>query len=167
MGRFVRAGTRSFLLCLLLSGLFAAAPGADTTAPKKISRWESNLSLGLTGNGRIGVVKSFWWFALPKVLALGLSFDCVFQEAIPLSIDIAVNAPIPIVRPFVCAGAGGSLNGGGIAHYGGGLKVRLVRKFGLIAEYRRFRYSTTVGTHPTRLEKVSTHYFGAGISWVY
>lgn len=59
MGRFVRAGTRFFLLWLLLSGLLAAAPGADTTIPKKVSRWESNLSLGLTGNGRIGVVKSF------------------------------------------------------------------------------------------------------------
>lgn len=78
-----------------------------------------------------------------------------------------MNAPVPIVRPFVCAGAGGSLNGGGITHYGGGLKIRLVRKFGLVAEYRRFRYSTTVGVHPTRLEKVRTHYFGAGISWVY
>ena len=125
--RFVRTGTGVFVICLLLAGLVAAALGDDLTAPRKVRRWESNLSIGHVSNGRLGVVKSLWWFGVPNVLALGLSFDCIFQEAIPLSIDVALNAPLPVVRPFVCAGAGTALNGRGITHYGGGLKVRLGR----------------------------------------
>jgi hypothetical protein len=167
MGRLSRMCIRSFGLWLLLSGLLAGAPGADPTTPRKIPRWESNLSIGGTSNGRLGVIKSFWWFGLPKVLAVGLSFDCVFRQAIPLSIDIALNAPITIVKPFICAGAGATLTGGGITHYGGGLKIRLARKFGIIAEYRRFRYSSRVSYSPPVFEKVTTDYIGAGISWAY
>ncbi len=166
MERFYRAGARSFVLSLLLSGLVAGAPGTDPPAPQKVKRWESNLSLGSVSSGRLGIVKSFWWFAVPKVIALGLSFDHV-MAAIPLSIDVAVNAPIPVVRPFVCAGAGAALNGSGITHYGGGLKVRLGKKFGLVAEYRHYYYRVVAGLFPRVWEKADAHYFGAGISWVY
>lgn len=165
--RCVRTSTGAFVINLLLAGLVAAALGDDLTAPKKVRRWESNLSIGRVSNGRLGVVKSLWWFGVPNVLALGLSFDCIFQEAIPLSIDVAVNAPLPVVRPFVCAGAGTALNGKGITHYGGGLKVRLGRRFGLVAEYRHYYYGVLVHQFPSVWGKTDAHYFGAGISWVY
>ena len=166
MRRFYRQGCGTFVLCLLLSGLAGGAPGADPLAARKIRRWQSNLSIGWVSSGRIGIVKSFWWFALPDVIALGLSFDHVL-EAIPLSVNIAVSAPIPIVRPFVCAGAGAALNGGGITHYGGGLTVRLGRKFGLVAEFRQYSYDVIASLFPTVWQKASASYFGAGISWTY
>ncbi|HMA53195.1 MAG TPA: hypothetical protein VKT17_01960 [Acidobacteriota bacterium] len=161
-----RAGIGTFALWVLVSGFASAAPGADPPAPQKVKRWQSNLSLGAVSNGRIGIVKSFWWFAVPRVVALGLSFDYV-TEAIPLSLNVALNAPIPVVSPFVCAGAGAGLNGSGITHYGGGLRVRLGRRFGLVAEYRTYRYLVVVHLFPRIREKASADYFGAGISWLY
>jgi hypothetical protein len=164
MGRFYRRGIGSFVVWLLLSGHLAGALGAGPTTPQKISRWESNLSIGWVNSGRIGIVKSFWWFAVPRVIALGLSFDYITQS-MPLSVNVALNAPIPVIRPFVCAGAGIGLTGGSLTHYGGGLKVRLIRKFGVIVEYRRYYYFVDA-TFYTR-KKANAHYFGAGISWVY
>lgn len=154
------------VVCLLVSGVSAGAPGADPQAPTKVPRWESNLTLGRVSTGRIGAVKSFWWFAVPKVAALGLSFDWI-TDMIPFSLGVALNAPVPIVTPFVCAGVGGGLNGCGLDYYGGGLKVRLTRRIGLVAEYRNYRFTTVVSSYPPRREKGSAEFFGAGIAWFY
>ena len=113
MRRLFRATCGSLGLWLLLSGVAGGAPGAEPPTRPKAKRWESNLSIGGVSSGRFGIVKSFWWFAVPDIIALGLSFDHVI-EAIPLSVDVALNAPIPVVRPFICAGAGAALNGTGI-----------------------------------------------------
>jgi hypothetical protein len=157
-------------LLLLLVLLVLALPAQDSdkpaASPPKPSRWESNLSGGWVSNGRIGLVKSFWWHPFRKVVALGLSFDYVY-EAMPLSVDIALNAPIPVVIPFVCAGAGGSLTGSSLTFYGGGIKIRLLKKFGLIAEYRRYRYNHDSSGNPPVEEMVDADYFGAGIAWIY
>jgi hypothetical protein len=103
---------------------------------------------------------------VPKFVALGLSFDYVY-EAVPLSVDIALNAPLPVVVPFVCAGAGGSLTVGGLTFYGGGIKIRLLKKFGLIAEYRKYRYTHDSNANPPVTETVNTDYIGGGIAWIY
>ncbi len=166
MSRFYRQGCGTFVLCLLLSELAGGAPGADPPDGPKTRRWQSNLSIGRVSTNRIGIVKSFWWFALPDVIALGLSFDHVL-EAIPISVDVALSAPIPIVRPFVCAGAGVALNGSSITHYGGGITVRLVKKFGIVAEFRQYSYNVIETHYPRVWRKASASYFGAGISWTY
>jgi hypothetical protein len=85
----------------------------------------------------------------------------------PLSVDVALNAPLPVVVPFVCAGAGGSLTVGGLSFYGGGLKIRLKKRFGLIAEYRKYRYSHNTDTNPPVKEAVKADYIGGGIAWIY
>ena len=154
------------LIALLAPALPAQEAAAPAVTPAEPSRWESNLSGGWVSNGRIGLVKSFWWHPFRKVLALGLSFDYVY-EAVPLSVDIALNAPIPVVIPFVCAGAGGSLTGSSLTFYGGGIKIRLLKKFGLIAEYRRYRYNHDSSGNPPVEEMVDVDYFGAGIAWIY
>jgi len=151
---------------ILIAGVAAASAQTDVFKPKS-HRWESNLSAGSTANHRFGLIKSVWYFAVPKIVAVGLSADCIMREAIPFSIDVALNAPIPIVRPFVCAGAGGSLSGGGITSYGGGLKVTLIKRFGLIVECRRYRYTYKVSEVPVIRSKANTTYLGAGIHWVY
>jgi hypothetical protein len=144
----------------------AAAGAAPGPLPAKIPRWESNLSLGAVDSGRFGIVKSFWWYAVPRVVTVGLSLDHV-MEAIPVSLAVAVNAPTPLVVPFVCAGAGTTLTVGGISFYGGGLKVRLGRRLGIIAEYRRYAYRQTDGAFDPTYTKATAGYFGAGLAWLY
>jgi hypothetical protein len=162
-----RACIAAVLSLLVLAGTAAAASADDPpAAPAKVRRWESNLSVGSVSNGRLGVVKSIWWYALPKYIALGLSFDYIY-EAIPMSIDVALNAPLGPVIPFACAGAGGSLTVGGMTFYGAGVKIRLSRKFGLIGEYRHYRYSHDSTGNPATKEMSSAGYFGGGIAWLY
>jgi hypothetical protein len=155
------------VLGLLISAGVAGASETAASSPKKIARWESDLSIGGITEGRLAIVKSFWWFPLPKIVAIGLSFDYITQF-LPLSLDVAVNAPIPVIVPFVCAGAGAGLSGGGVTSYGGGLKVRLGRRIGIIAEYRNYRYrprSQSIDLPPE--DPVHVHYFGAGLAWIY
>jgi hypothetical protein len=160
-----RTAVLILILGLYVSPLAAVPPDAAGASRAKVSRWESNLSIGSVSNGRIGIVKSIWWFAVPKVFAVGLSFDYV-TEFIPFSAGVTLNAPIPVVVPFVCAGAGTSLTVGSITNFGGGVKIRLGRKFGLIAEYRKYHYTHDVGW-PSVREKGVAEYFGAGIAWIY
>ncbi len=169
MRRIHRPSTLFLVLALSLL-IFAGTAGASETAsssPKKISRWESDLSIGGITEGRLAIVKSFWWFPLPKIVAIGLSFDYITQF-LPLSLDVALNAPIPVIVPFVCAGAGAGLSGGGVTSYGGGLKVRLGRRIGIIAEYRNYRYRPRSQSVDLPYgDPVHVHYFGAGLAWIY
>lgn len=154
------------LLGLMTCVLGAYAQGAAPAAAAKVSRWQSNLSIGDVIGKRIGIVKSLWWYAVPKVFAVGGSFDFV-MPAIPFSLNVAVSAPLPLVTPFVCAGVGANLTHGGITNYGGGLRVRLGPKIGVVAEYRRYRYTIKLPSDPVEKEKVVSDYIGAGISWFY
>jgi hypothetical protein len=162
---------RKTILLAVLAGLLApvlaaGAPGPGPAEALKISRWESNLSAGAVIGRRIGIVKSIWWFALPGVFAIGPSFEFV-GPFMSFSLGVAANAPLGFVSPFVCASAGTSLTQGGISGYGGGIKVRLGPKFGLIFEYRRYRYTLDSNFDSDYHEKVAADYVGAGISWKY
>lgn len=156
---------------LLLLGLVVFAAGAYAQEPAsaeaaKMSRWQSNLSIGDVFGERIGIVKSLWWYALPKIFAVGGSFDFV-MPAIPMSLNVALSAPLPLVTPFVCAGMGVNLTHGGITNYGGGFRVRLGPKIGVVAEYRRYRYTLKLPGPEDEKAKVNSDYVGAGISWFY
>ncbi len=156
----------ALMLAFVLPAFAASQDAAAAPSAAEAQRWESNLSGGSVSNGRIGLVKSFWWYALPKVVALGLSFDYVY-EAMPISVGVALNAPIPYAVPFVCAGAGTTLTTGGLTYYGCGIKVRLKKKFGLIAEYRKYTYQHDSSNNPPVRETAHADYFGAGIAWIY
>jgi len=121
--------------------------------------------MGRVSTGRLGAAKTFYWYAVPKVIAVGLSFDWI-SESIPFSLAVAVNVPIPVVIPFACAGAGFGLNGCGINYFGGGLKVRLGRRFGVVAEYRNYRFAT-IDAHSPIHGKGQADFFGAGFVWTY
>jgi hypothetical protein len=161
-----RIALSGLVLCLLAAAPAAGDPASPEGSPPRIARWESDLSVGSVSSGRLGIVKSVWWYAVPKVVAVGLSLDHVL-EAIPLSLNVALNAPLPVVVPFVCAGAGTTLTVGGITHYGGGIKIRLGRRLGVIGEYRRYHYWQTNGAFDPILTKAAAHYFGAGVAWIY
>lgn len=166
MGYGIRAAFGAVAVCFLVSSASAGVPEAASTTPQKTPRWESNLSVGRVSTGRLGAVKSVWWFAVPRVIALGLTFDWI-TDTIPFSLGVALNAPLPLATPFACAGAGAGLNGCGINYYGGGLKVRLGRMIGVVAEYRMYHFSTIVSNFPPVKGKGSASYIGAGITWLY
>lgn len=161
-------GLALIVLILGLASPVLADGGSDSIPARsmRISRWVSNLSGGVVLGRRPGLVKSVWWYAVPNVFALGLSFDFV-GPFIPLSIDVALQAPIAAVTPFLCGGVGGGVNGHGIASYGGGVRVRLVRKFGLVFEYRRYHYTQETAATAGGEENIAADYLGAGISWRY
>lgn len=163
-----------------------AAAGNAQTANKGEPRWESNLSLGYTKylsvenptegtlvnmNRHIGIIKSFWFYPfLPRVLALGLSFDYVIDD-LPLSLNAALNLPFKVFVPFVSAGAGFSFSGSTLQNYGGGLKVRTGKRFGLIAEYRHYSIKKKTQAELPNGETSSvtreSNYFGLGIAYLY
>jgi hypothetical protein len=156
----------ALLLGLAAPVLADEAAGSAPARSMKISRWVSNLSVGAVLDRRIGIVKSLWWFAVPNIVAIGLSFDFV-GSLMPLSVGVALQAPIAVVTPFICAAAGGSFSGHGITGYGGGFRVRLAPKFGLVFEYRRYHFTQDSPAYASGSETVDANYVGAGISWRY
>jgi hypothetical protein len=163
-----------------------AAAGYAQTAKKGEPRWESNLSLGYIKyvglvnppagfidnmNRKIAIVKSFWFYPfLPRLLSLGLSFDYVTDD-LPLSLNAALNLPTKFIVPFVSAGVGASISGSSLQNYGGGIKFRTGRRFGLIAEYRHYSIKKKTRasgmSNETSYVKRQSNYFGAGIAYLY
>jgi hypothetical protein len=150
----------------LVRDLSAAGQTEAGSPAKKIPRWESNLSAGAVLQEQIGIVKSFWWYALPKIFALGLSFDFV-GATLPISLNVSLNLPLPVVAPFVCAGAGASVSRGGITNYGGGLKFRIWPKIGILVEYRKYSRKPDPLFDPPGATRVRRDYIGAGIAYIY
>ena len=144
----------------------AAGQGEAGSPAKKVSRWESNLSVGTLLQEQIAIVKSFWWYALPKIFALGLSFDFV-GATLPISLNVSLNLPLPVVVPFVCAGAGVSVSRGGITNFGGGLKFRIWPKIGILVEYRKYSRKPDPLVDPPGATRVRRDYVGAGIAYIY
>lgn len=161
-----------------------AAAGFAQTAKKGEPRWESNLSIGYIKyeanssiptstvdymDRHIAIVKSFWFYPfLPRILAIGLSFDYVIDD-LPLSANIALNLPMKFIVPFVCAGAGASISSSTLQHFGGGIKIRTGKRFGLVAEYRHYKVKKKARTGGGGSPDVITmsNYFGLGIAYLY
>ncbi len=143
-----RIALLGLVLCLLAVAPAAPVPG-DPAPPEgsspRIFRWESDLSAGSVSSGRLGIVKSFWWYAVPKVVAVGLSLDHVL-EAIPLLAQRRLERAPPRRRAVRLRRGRDRPDRGGITHYGGGIKVRLGRRLGVVAEYRRYHYRQSDGT---------------------
>ena len=162
-----------------------AAAGYAQTAKKGEPRWESNLSIGyidyqdivnppagyVAMTRHIGIVKSFWFYPfLPRILSVGFSFDYVTDD-LPLSVNIALNLPMKFIVPFISAGTGASISNSTLQNYGGGLKFRTGKRFGLIAEYRHYSIKKRTqdwgpGSEVSYLIRKS-NYFGLGIAYLY
>jgi hypothetical protein len=173
-------------LILLLPLVLLIIAGSGAAAERNPSRWESNLSIGYIKyeplldppqgwvddlNRPLGIVKSFWFYPfLPRIVAVGLSFDYVIDD-LPLSANISLNLPLKVVVPFVSAGTGFSFSGSKLQNYGGGIKLRLGRRIGLIGEYRHYRSdkkSLGAGGSESVAHVIrESNYFGAGIAYLY
>jgi hypothetical protein len=166
--RLIPATVLVLLFPVLAGDVLAANQAAAGSPTTKVSRWESNLSIGvvLRDKANIGIVKSLWWYPLPKIIALGLSLDYI-GAILPLSLNVSLNLPLPVVVPFVYAGAGAGVSRGGITHFGGGLKFRIWKNVGLIAEYRKYSHKPDPFLDPPHALRARPDYIGAGISYLY
>lgn len=170
---------------LVVAVFCCAAAGYAQTAKKGEPRWESNLSIGYIGyqavvnpppgftemTRHIAIIKAFWFYPfLPRILSLGLSFDYVTDD-LPLSLNAALNLPMKFLVPFMSAGAGASVSGSTLQNYGGGLKFRTGKRFGLIAEYRHYSIRKKTANFGMSDEnfyvKRTSDYFGLGIAYLY
>ncbi len=166
--RLIPAIVHVLLFMLLAGDVLSADQAAAGSAKTEVFRWESNLSVGavIREKTNIGIVKSLWWYPLPKIIALGLSLDYI-AAMMPLSLNISLNLPLSGVVPFVCAGAGAGFSRGGITSFGGGLKFRIWEKVGLIAEYRKYSHKPDTFLNPPGTQRVRSDYIGAGVAYIY
>jgi hypothetical protein len=169
------------VIFLILPGLAAFVSGQPAGKPEP--RLESNLSLGYidytplanpppgfvdTMTRHFAIVKSFWYYPfMPRLLSLGLSFDYLTDD-LPLALNVALNLPAKRIVPFACAGAGFSFSGSTLQSLGGGLKFRIRKRTGLIAEYRHYwvkKKLTPMETSPRVTREAN--YFGAGLAYLF
>jgi len=153
-------------LFFLALGLAWGGQAESGSPAKKAYRWESNLSAGKTSEGYIGLVKSIWWYPLPRIVAVGLSLDYI-GRVMPFSLNLSLNLPLPVVVPFVCVGAGANVSKGGVTNYGGGLKIRAWRTIGFIVEYRRYTRKPDPYYDPPDVQKVRLNYIGGGVAYIF
>jgi hypothetical protein len=176
---------RKTLAALVILFVSAALCQAQT-ARKREPHWESNLSLGYIDYTSVqnppegfvddmtrhfAIVKSFWYFPfLPRIVSLGLSFDYVVDD-LPISLNAALNLPTKFFVPFVSAGTGFSFSGNSLQNYGGGIKLRTGKKFGLILEYRHYRIKkktlTSFPDDPSSYVIRDSDYLGFGFAYLY
>ncbi len=173
-------------IALIVTAALGAAQTTQTAqaATKKIPRWESNLSGGYieytslqdpaTGhvdymNRHIGIVKAFrYYLFMPRIVDIGVSFDYIVDD-LPICVNVGLNLPTKFIVPFFTAGAGFSFSGSTLQDYGGGLKFRTGKRFGLIAEFRHYKikkHSSGVNEESSTVIRES-NYFGAGIAYLY
>ncbi len=166
--RLIPATVLVLLFPVLAGDVLAAHQIAAGSVTTEVFRWESNLSIGavFNKNTNIGIVKSLWWYPLPKIIALGVSLDYI-SAIMPLSLNISINLPLRYIVPFVCAGAGAAFSRGGITSFGGGLKFRIWKNVGLIAEYRKYSHKPDPFRDPPGTQRVRPDYIGAGIAYIY
>jgi hypothetical protein len=166
--RLIPATVLVLLFSFLTGDVLAADQAAAGSPATEVLRVESDLSFGvvLRDKANIGIVKSWWWYPLPKIIALGVSLDYI-GAFLPISLIVSLNLPLPVVIPFVYAGAGFAFSRGGVTHFGGGLKFRIWKKVGLIAEYRKYSHKPDPFLELSNAARVRPDYIGLGIAYFY
>lgn len=166
-GRRLGFAAAAMAAAFLFAAVAANAEAGQGAGPQDL-RWESNVSVGVVKERTttVGIVKAVWWYAVPRTVAIGLSFDYV-GKTLPLSVNVSLNAPLPVIVPFVQAGAGAGISTGGILHYGGGIKIRMRGKLGLIGEYRKYSYKRDTPVVDPESSNHRPDYFGGGISYAF
>jgi hypothetical protein len=143
---------------LALTAILCATGGSHLFAAEKIKS-EINVSVGKISTRGIGIIKSMGWYLVRNFVAFDVSIT-ITEEEYPISGNLSFNLPVmERIVPFVTGGAGMSFKSGLIKNLGGGLKFRVLKRTGIIAEYRAYFRSGKA----TR----SYHYFGIGLSYLF
>jgi len=153
-------------LFLLAIGSVWGGQAESRSPAKKVSRFESDFSAGKVSEGYPGLLKSIWWYPLPKIFAMGISLDFI-GRAMPFMLNTSLNLPLPVVVPFVCAGVGTNVSRGVVTELGGGLKLRVWRTVGFIVEYRRYTRRGDAYYDPPDVKRVGFNYVGGGVAYIF
>jgi hypothetical protein len=162
------------IIALLIATMFfsSIARGQFVAAQEfKKKRGAINLSLGYAEStdfekGNFGLLKSVGWNLLSGWLSAGVNFGIIKNE-IMLMGNVSLIVPLDRIEPFATAVYGFILETfSAVSNYGGGLRVRLGKKIGIIAEYRKLDF-TQKRFRGGEKTKVKVDYFGAGIFYYF
>ena len=146
----------AFVLILLLPGGTVLRAAEKSKAEK--SKTELNFVLG-SGGGEVGAFKSLGWYFVGRFVSAEVNVAIV-KDAFPLCGNLTLHLPLWRFIPYVTGGLGFSLTGFGVTNAGGGLKVRLTERIGILFEYRSYTYKI-------RNRKTTTPLIGGGISYLF
>jgi len=144
-----------FVLILLLAG------GTVLRAAEKAKAEKSKMELNLVGSagGQVGMFKSLGWYLVGRFVSAEANI-AIILDAFPLCGNLTLQLPLWRFIPYVTGGLGFSLTGFSVANVGGGLKVRLTQRMGILFEYRSYTYHI-------RTRKKTTPLIGGGISYLF
>ncbi len=144
---------KQIILLSFLLILFAAE--GNLLATQETTRKEIGFSFGWTFGRNPGIMKSLGWFFIPRFVEFDINL-AIMEDVFALSGNLSLHLPLGPIVPFITGGGGFSPTGPTVRNLGGGLKFRLSKKTGLLAEYRHFYYS---------IPRAKTRYLGAGITY--
>ena len=140
-------------------------------------RGSINLTLGFAESsdiekGNFGLLKSVGWNLLSGWVSAGVNFGIVKNE-IMLMGNVCFIIPLNRIEPFVTAGYGFILETfHAVDNYGAGLRIRLGKSIGIVAEYRKFHFvefekDSNIRDNSKIKTKTLVDYFGAGIFYYF
>ena len=130
-----------------------------------------NVSLGTAKSndketGNFGLLKSLDRNVLSGWASGGINFGIIKNEILLMG-NISLKIPLKRIEPFVTAGYGIIIERFSPAtNYGGGIRIQLGKKIGIIAEYRKLHFSYKEQRNNIT-NSVEVDYIGAGLMYFY
>ena len=134
-------------------------------------RGSINLSLGKANSndeetGNFGLLKSIDWNLRPGWASGGINFGIVKNEILVMG-NINLKIPLKRIEPFVTAGFGIIIESLNLAsNYGGGIRIRVGNKIGIVSEYRKMHFKYRPKQRQTK-SLIAVDYFGAGLFYFF
>lgn len=144
----------------------ASGQTQDEQQAKK-RRGEINLSMGYAKSddnekGNFGLLKSVGWNLLSGWMSAGINFGIIKNEIMVMG-NISFNIPLDRIELFATAGYGGIIESFAlVSNYGGGIRIRVGKKIGIISEYRKLHFKYKNRQRETE-STIMVDYIGAGI----
>lgn len=164
-----RAVRHTIILLGALSFAMLATPNSMPAEQKR--KGSINVALGIAKSndnetGNFGLLKSIDWNLLSGWVSGGINFGIIKNEILAMG-NVSLKIPLSRIEPFVTAGYGIIIERFSPAsNYGGGIRFRLGKKIGIVAEYRKlhFKYKEKRdGTQST----VAVDFFGGGLFYFF
>jgi hypothetical protein len=160
------------ILVILAFLLLVVSPALSRPADAQTRRWEFNITGGLILKENPAIVMGFAYYLLPRFIALDANIAILAGgrddrgRVLPISLNLSLNLPLWRIVPFVSGGGGYSSGGEFVRNLGAGLKLRLGRTMGFLAEYRYFWYApaSTFGVPDYYLDTIKYSYIGIGFT---
>lgn len=144
---------------------------SDQLAAAQKKRGSINATLGIAKSddketGNFGLLKSVGWNLLSGWVSGGINFGIVKNEILAMG-NIGLNIPLNRIEPFATAGYGIIIERfSSVSNYGAGIRVLVGKRIGIVAEYRKIRFTYKDKQRQTQ-SSVNVDYFGAGLFYYF